>query len=200
MNEESTGSQVSPDFSWLENRPENFITGKIPQFYYKWESLTKDILDIVKHRYETEFDSAPCEQCNRMPMKFNETEQEIISKLLDKFEDKGVIVETEHEPGEIFSYIFIRPKSDGTHRLILKLSRLNEHVDKITFKMETLKSALQMIRKGCFFAKIDLKDAFYSVGISNRFRKYLKFEWQGKLYEFTCLYTDSLPRVESLQK
>lgn len=44
-----------------------------------------------------------------------------------------------------------------------------------------------MIRKGCFFAKIDLKDAFYSVGINDSFRKYLKFEWQGILYEFTCL-------------
>ena len=31
--------------------------------------------------------------------------------------------------------------------------RLNEHVDKITFKMETLWSALQMIQKGCFFRK-----------------------------------------------
>lgn len=38
-----------------------------------------------------------------------------------------------------------------------------------------------------FFAKIDLKDAFYSVSINANFRKYLKFEWQGKLFEFTCL-------------
>lgn len=38
-----------------------------------------------------------------------------------------------------------------------------------------------------FFAKIDLKDAFYSVSIRNNFRTYLKFEWQGKLFEFTCL-------------
>ena len=44
-----------------------------------------------------------------------------------------------------------------------------------------------MIRKGCWFAKIDLKDAFYSVGIAKFDRKYLKFEWEGKLYEFTCL-------------
>ena len=83
--------------------------------------------------------------------------------------------------------MFIRPKSDGTHRLILNLSRLNDHVDKISFKMETLKSALHMIRKGCFFAKIDLKDAFYSVSIAKHDRKYLKFEWEGELYEFTCL-------------
>ena len=41
-----------------------------------------------------------------------------------------------------------------SYRLILNLSRLNEHVDKITFKMETLKSALQMISKGCYLQKM----------------------------------------------
>ena len=144
-------------------------------------------MDIVQYGYEIEFESEPCEGCNRIPINFNGKEREIISKLLENFESKGVIVESEHEVGEILSHIFIRPKSDGTYRLILNLSRLNDHVDKTTFKMETLKSALHMIRKGCFFAKIDLKDAFYSVAINEKFRKYLKFEWQGKLYAFTAL-------------
>ena len=175
---------VSPDFSNLVNTPENFKAGKISQFYEKWTTLTKDkfILDIVQYGYEIEFESEPCEGCNRIPINFNGKEREIISNLLENFESKGVIVESEHEVGEILSYIFIRPKSDGTYRLILNLSRLNDHVDK------TLKSALHMIRKeGCFFAKIDLKDAFYSVAINEKFRKYLKFEWQGKLYAFTAL-------------
>ena len=147
----------------------------------------KFILDIVSHGYEIEFESEPCEECNRKPINFNLKEQDIITSLLNKFENKGVVVKTEHEKGEILSNIFIRPKADGSYRLILNLSRLNEHVDKITFKMETLKSALQMISKGCYFAKIDLKDAFYSISINDAYRKYLKFEWQGKLYQFTCL-------------
>ena len=112
-------------------------------------------MSIIKNGYEIEFESEPCEQCNSIPIKFNLTEEGIIDKLLNKFESKGVIVKSKHEPGEILSHVFIQPKSGGTHRLILNLSRLNEHVDKITFKMETLKSALQMIRKGCWFAKID---------------------------------------------
>ena len=28
---------------------------------------------------------------------------------------------------------------------------------------------------------------FYSISISNEDRKFLKFEWEGELYEFTCL-------------
>ena len=183
------GEQVSAESLCFKNTPENFIAGKISQFYDKWRKLTKNrfILDIVKHGYSIEFSSEPCEECNRFPIIFNLKEQEIISQLLKKFEDKGVIAKSEHEDGEIISHIFIRPKTDGSYRLILNLSKLNEHVEKITFKMETLKSALQMIRQGCFFAKIDLKDAFYSIGINKKFQKFLKFQWQGKLYVFTCL-------------
>ena len=33
----------------------------------------------------------------------------------------------------------------------------------------------------------DLKDAYYSVPIHKVHQKYLKFEWQGQLYQFTCL-------------
>ena len=52
--------------------------------------------------------------------------------------------------------------------------------------METLRTALQLIRRNCFFGKMDLKEAFFSVSIYE-FRKYLKFIWQVKLYAFTCL-------------
>ena len=181
--------QVSDAFLCLKNKPGNFLAGKISYYYESWKTLTKDryILDIVRNGYQIEFVTEPCEECNRIPINFNIKEQEIISKLLEKFENKGIIVETEHEAGEILSHVFIRPKPDGSFRLILNLSRLNEHVDKKTFKMETLRSALQLIRKDCYFGKIDLKDAFYSVPINKHFRKYLKFVWKGKLYSFTCL-------------
>ena len=125
----------------LHNKPLNFCAGKISRFFQNWTNLTQDqfILNIVKEGYDIEFESEPCALCNRKPINFNTKEQQIISELLKKFEDKGIIVESEHEPGEILSNIFIRPKQDGKYRLILNLSRLNEHVDKITFKMETLR-------------------------------------------------------------
>ena len=33
---------------------------------------------------------------------------------------------------------------------------------------------------------IDLKDAYYSVPIHKDYQKYLKFQWRGKLYHYTC--------------
>ena len=135
--------QVSDILLKLKNTPENFIAVKVSQHYEKWQTLTKDryILDIVKFGYQIEFVSEPCELCNRVPINFKGKEQSIISILIDKFIEKGIIIEDQHEPGEILSHIFIRPKQDGSYRVILNLSRLNDHVDKTTFKMETLKSA-----------------------------------------------------------
>ena len=163
--------QVSEEFLSLIHKSENFQAGNIVNYFENWKSLTSDrfILNIVRYGYQIEFITERCEECNRLPINFNSKEQEIISNLLSKFESKGIIVETEHEAGEIVSHIFIRPKPDGTYRLILNLSRLNKHVDKITFKMETLRTALQLIRRNCFFWKMDLKDAFFSVSIHRQF-------------------------------
>ena len=109
--EQSAHSQVSDAFLCLNNRPDNFITGTISLFFDEWAKLTNDkfILHIVSHGYEIEFESEPCEESNRKPINFNLKEQDIISSLLNKFENKGVVVETEHEEGEILSNIFIRP-------------------------------------------------------------------------------------------
>ena len=46
-------------------------------------------------------------------------------------------------------------------------------------------------------AVLDLKDAYYSVPINLQHRKYLRFEFNGTLYELTCLANGvaSAPRV-----
>ena len=43
-----------------------------------------------------------------------------------------------------------------------------------------------MVTKDCFMSKIDLKDACYNVRICENSQKFLKFEFDGKLYQFTC--------------
>ena len=58
--------------------------------------------------------------------------------------------------------------------------------------MDSLKTVLQMKKlAGCFMASIDLKDAYYSVLIATADQKYLKFQWQGKLYKYLC-FTNGL--------
>ena len=46
---------------------------------------------------------------------------------------------------------------------------------------------LNLITPNCFMAKVDIKDAYYSVPIMEEHQKYLKFWFKGELYQFTCL-------------
>ena len=128
---------------------------------------------------------------------FDATEVVIIDKQIEKFLQTGVIETTTHCEGEYISNIFIRPKKDGSYRLILNLKNLNQFVQYHHFKMENLKSAITLMSPNCYMASIDLKDAYYSVSIDTNHRKYLRFIWKNQLFQFTCLPNglSSAPRI-----
>ena len=104
----------------------------------------------------------------------------------DKLLTKGIIKETCHEEKEFVSPIFISHKSNGGIRLILNLKQLNRNIEYHRFKIDSINTILNLITKDCFMASIDLKDAYYSVKISESFQRYLKFEFLDKLYKFVC--------------
>ena len=80
---------------------------------------------------------------------------------------------------------------------------LNEECETHHFKMESLKQAIHMIRPGAYLASIDIKDAFYSVPIHPSHKKYLKFMWQAKPYQFEAMpngYLDAMRIFAKIMK
>ena len=73
--------------------------------------------------------------------------------------------------------------ANGEYRKILNLERINVCVEYRHFKMENLKTVCDLINLGSFVSSIDLRKAYYSVSISENSRKYLRFEWNNKLYQ-----------------
>ena len=57
----------------------------------------------------------------------------------------------------------------------------------IHFKMETIKSVLNLVTPNYYMAKIDTKDAYHSIPILPEDKKFLKFSLWGNLYKFTFL-------------
>ena len=55
-----------------------------------------------------------------------------------------------------------------------------------SIKMDTVHTALDLITQNCWMASLDLKDAYYSVGVHPDFQKYLKFAYKSKLYKYTA--------------
>lgn len=92
-----------------------------------------------------------------------------------------------HEPGEFLSSVFLVPKPNGDKRFILNLKRLNKFIETKHFKMEDYRTAAKLITKNCYMASIDLKDAYFLISVQKSHRKYLRFKYNGILYEFNCL-------------
>ena len=106
-----------------------------------------------------------------------------IKRLLEKSVLKPI---KETEKGYV-SAVFFGEKKNNQHRLILNLKNFNKHVTHRHFKMDTLNTALGMVRKNCYMASIDLTDAYYSVPVATVDQKYSMFQFEGIRYNHVCL-------------
>ncbi|KAI2657129.1 Transposon Ty3-G Gag-Pol polyprotein [Labeo rohita] len=86
-----------------------------------------------------------------------------------------------------YSQYFIVPKKDGGLRPILDLRLLNRSVMRLKFKMLTVNQVLSQIRSEGWFVTIDLKDAYFHVSILPQHRKFLRFAFRGKAYQYRIL-------------
>lgn len=66
-------------------------------------------------------------------------------------------------------------KKNGKLRPVINLMKLNEFISYHHFKMDTLDVVLSSVKRYSYFVSIDLKDAYLSVPIDMKDRKYLKF-------------------------
>ena len=80
---------------------------------------------------------------------FSKEESDIVSDEIIKLKSKGVVEPAEHEQGEVISGIFLCPKKDGSHRLILNLKEPNKSVVYHHFKMDTLNTIINLMQKRC---------------------------------------------------
>ena len=102
-------------------------------------------------------------------------EKEAITEVLPPF-----------SPG-FYGRIFVVPKTTGGWRPVLDLSALNRFVRQIKFRMETPYSVRDSIRPGDWATSLDLKDAYFHVLVHPRFRKWLRFTWAGRVFQFRVL-------------
>ncbi len=81
----------------------------------------------------------------------------------------------------------LQPKGDGGLRPILDLRRLNFSLYKGKFKMLTIKTIMSQIQEGDWFVTIDLKDAYFHIQVVQRHRRFLRFAFGGKAYQYKVL-------------
>ena len=99
-----------------------FQGGRLADYVDRWKTLTSDaeILQTVEGLW-LEFDGKATEIAQTRPHqpRLTATERSTVSSEIDKLKEKGVISECSPLAQQIVSPIFVRPKKDGSHRMIL---------------------------------------------------------------------------------
>jgi len=88
----------------------------------------------------------------------------------------------------LISRLFLVEKKDKSpFRPVINLKPLNTFIQKEHFKMEGASMIKDLLQSGDWMCSLDLKDAYLTVQIAKEYHKYLRFLWNGRIFEFTCL-------------
>ncbi len=183
-----SGKGTVVDTDNLKHRIDNFQAGAVSRCLDKWEKITTDqwILRLIEG-YEIDFVAEPYQNFRPRPLRLDAGTESKLQQALVEYLDLGIIEPCPEEEDGFYSNLFTVPKRDESVRVIFNLSDLNWFIDTDHFKMDTVKQAIELMTDNCFFGSIDFKHAYYSVRISRQYRKYLRFYWNGKTYQFTVM-------------
>ena len=107
-----------------------------------------------------------------------------LNQSVQELRNKGAIEPAPLTPG-FYSRLFLVLKATGEWRPIIDLSSLNVFVHCPSFTMETPRSILRALQQGQWLTSLDLKDAYFHIGIHPADRRYLRFCHNGTSWQFT---------------
>ncbi len=162
-------------------------------FFHEWERLpgvSLWVLRTIRSGYTLQFGKNPPRFGVHLAVVNSTSKASVLRQELSSLLQKGVIEEVPQSDVEqgFFSRYFLIPKRDGCLRPILDLRRLNFSLYKGKFKMLTMKTIMSQVQGGGdWFVTINLKDAYFHIQVVQRHRRFLRFAFGGKAYQYKVL-------------
>lgn len=157
----------------------------------QWErcGVSNWMLKTITKGYRLQFASTPPSFSGVLHSRPQGEEALILQEEIEALKGKGAIrvVPPEQSQAGFYSRYFLVPKKGGGLRPILDLRALNKYMRTYKFRMLTHTTLVRFVRQGDWFVSIDLKDAYFHIPIYPPHRKYLRFAFQGVVYEYTVL-------------
>ncbi len=165
----------------------------LSHFLHEWERLpgvSLWVLRTIRTGYTLQFGKNPPRFDGvHLTVVNSAAKASVLQQELSSLLQKGAIEEvpqSEVERGFLGRY-FLVPKRDGGLRPILDLRRLNLSLYKGKFKMLTMRTIMSQVQEGDWFVTIDLKDAYFHIQVVHRHRRFLRFAFGGKAYQYKVL-------------
>lgn len=164
------------------------LAGRLQHFISNWARITQDpwVLEAVQG-YRLPFIQQPYQPHLPRALTHSQAEETLMQQEIQSMLQKHAIEETTPRGRGFLSTIFLVPKKDGGQRPVINLKSLNKFVYTEHFKMEGIHILKDLLKAGDWMAKVDLKDAYFTVPIHKEDKAFLKFSFKGKTYQFKCL-------------
>ena len=179
-NRQAAGPQNNANNGQTAGTPFPSITDRI----HTWHNITSDrwILDTVAG-YRIPFSLPPTRRTPPRPVHFSEADAATVDALLAELRLKHAITPIPCGQAAFISNLFlVAKKGSASFRPVINLKSLNRHIPYTKFKMEGWLEIREAIFPNCYFARIDLKDAFLSVTMHPDSQPFLTFLWRGYSY------------------
>ena len=141
------------------------------------------IVEVVR----LDFSSLPFHIRCPHPIPFIRSEHLLLTDALLELEENRLIGLTVAWPGQFISTVFLRYQTVGKVRMILNLSDLNTFLRYEKFKMDSIYTITQIVKRDCYMDSVDLSDTYFSVNIREADRKFLWFVLYDQLFAFCVL-------------
>ena len=163
------------------------LAGRLQYFVKHWKKLTSNpqILEWVSG-LKIDFILEPFQEKVPHHQKLSAQESLLVTKKVESMLRKVAIQKTSVKRGQFLSNLFLVGKKDRENRPVINL-KMNAFIPYLHLKMEGLHLLKDMLKEKEYMCKIDLKDAYFCVPLHQKHRKYIRFCWEGQLYEFFCL-------------
>ena len=166
------------------------IAGRLSKFSGAWSEIGADpwVMRIVQWGYKIPFVMLPPLRLQGQETTYpkGSLKWSSLNQSVQELRNKGAIEPAPLTPG-FYSRLFLVRKATGEWRPIIDLSSLNVFVHCPSFTMETPRSILRALQQGQWLTSLDLKDAYFHIGIHPADRRYLHFCHNGTSWQFTVL-------------
>ena len=168
--------------------PNHKSAARLQYFVLNWKKLTEDpwTLQTIQG-YKSPLCRRPRQWRTRITRAKSSMEAQQMDRAIAHLLAKGAVKVVQPQDDQFTSTLFLVEKDNGEFRPVINLRALNRFLGKESFKMEGLQVVRSLLQKGDFMMKLDLKDAYYAIPIHPSHRKYLRFVYQNRVYEFQCL-------------
>ena len=147
-------------------------------------------LQVVEVGYRLQWVGSPAPLTKVPPLRRRPTREgafEALQLEVQTLVGKRAVEVVDPSSSGFYGHLFTVPKASGGLRPVLDLSALNNYLFIPKFRMETPESVRQLVRQGDWAASLDLTDAYFHVLIHPSCRKWLRFVWEGRAFQFRVL-------------